>query len=71
MLVLHHATYSINSLCHFFGKRRFDESLIEGGLRLPHLIGNFFSASRTRSEATSWTRGGSLAFGVVILPVSS
>ena len=29
MLVLHHATYSINSLCHFFGRRRFttgDES---------------------------------------------
>jgi stearoyl-CoA desaturase (Delta-9 desaturase) len=29
MLVLHHSTYSINSLCHFFGKRRFatdDES---------------------------------------------
>jgi stearoyl-CoA desaturase (delta-9 desaturase) len=29
MLVLHHATYSINSLCHFFGKREFkttDES---------------------------------------------
>jgi stearoyl-CoA desaturase (delta-9 desaturase) len=29
MLVLHHATYSINSLCHFFGKQRFstgDES---------------------------------------------
>jgi stearoyl-CoA desaturase (delta-9 desaturase) len=24
MLVLHHATYSINSLCHFFGRRRFD-----------------------------------------------
>ena len=24
MLVLHHSTYSINSLCHFFGKRRFD-----------------------------------------------
>jgi stearoyl-CoA desaturase (Delta-9 desaturase) len=24
MLVLHHATYSINSLCHFFGKRAFD-----------------------------------------------
>jgi stearoyl-CoA desaturase (Delta-9 desaturase) len=24
ILVLHHATYSINSLCHFFGKRRFD-----------------------------------------------
>jgi stearoyl-CoA desaturase (delta-9 desaturase) len=24
MLVLHHATYSINSLCHFFGKRTFD-----------------------------------------------
>jgi stearoyl-CoA desaturase (delta-9 desaturase) len=23
MLVLHHATYSINSLCHFFGRRRF------------------------------------------------
>ena len=29
VLVLHHATYSINSLCHFFGRRRFatdDES---------------------------------------------
>jgi stearoyl-CoA desaturase (Delta-9 desaturase) len=29
ILVLHHATYSINSLCHFFGRRRFatkDES---------------------------------------------
>jgi stearoyl-CoA desaturase (Delta-9 desaturase) len=29
MLVVHHATYSINSLCHFFGRRRFatnDES---------------------------------------------
>ncbi|HEY1596796.1 MAG TPA: fatty acid desaturase [Thermoleophilaceae bacterium] len=24
MLVLHHATYSINSLCHFFGSRRFN-----------------------------------------------
>jgi stearoyl-CoA desaturase (Delta-9 desaturase) len=24
LLVLHHATYSINSLCHFFGRRRFD-----------------------------------------------
>jgi stearoyl-CoA desaturase (delta-9 desaturase) len=24
MLVLHHVTYSINSLCHFFGKRPFD-----------------------------------------------
>src|SRR4051795_3144376 len=24
MLVLHHATYSINSLCHFFGRRAFD-----------------------------------------------
>ena len=24
MLVLHHATYSINSLCHFFGKRPFE-----------------------------------------------
>ncbi len=24
MLVLHHATYSINSLCHFFGRRRFN-----------------------------------------------
>src|SRR3712207_8496749 len=23
VLVLHHATYSINSLCHFFGRRRF------------------------------------------------
>jgi fatty-acid desaturase len=29
MLVLHHATYSINSLCHFFGRKQFkttDES---------------------------------------------
>ena len=29
MLMLHHVTYSINSLCHFFGRRRFatgDES---------------------------------------------
>ena len=29
MLVLHHVTYSINSLCHFFGRTRFatgDES---------------------------------------------
>ena len=24
MLVVHHVTYSINSLCHFFGRRRFD-----------------------------------------------
>jgi stearoyl-CoA desaturase (delta-9 desaturase) len=24
ILVLHHATFSINSLCHFFGRRRFD-----------------------------------------------
>ncbi len=24
ILVLHHATYSINSLCHFFGKQRFE-----------------------------------------------
>ena len=24
MLCLHHATFSINSLCHFFGRRRFD-----------------------------------------------
>ena len=25
MFVLHHVTYSINSLCHFFGRRRFDD----------------------------------------------
>jgi stearoyl-CoA desaturase (delta-9 desaturase) len=24
MLLLHHVTYSINSLCHFFGRRRFN-----------------------------------------------
>jgi stearoyl-CoA desaturase (delta-9 desaturase) len=24
VFVLHHVTYSINSLCHFFGRRRFD-----------------------------------------------
>jgi stearoyl-CoA desaturase (Delta-9 desaturase) len=23
MMVLHHVTYSINSLCHYFGRRRF------------------------------------------------
>ena len=37
MLVLHHATYSINSLCHFFGRRRFqteDESRNLGWLSL-------------------------------------
>jgi stearoyl-CoA desaturase (Delta-9 desaturase) len=26
MLVVHHVTYSINSLCHFFGRRRFSTS---------------------------------------------
>jgi len=26
MLILHHVTYSINSLCHFFGRRRFETS---------------------------------------------
>jgi stearoyl-CoA desaturase (Delta-9 desaturase) len=26
MFVLHHVTYSINSLCHFFGRRRFETS---------------------------------------------
>jgi stearoyl-CoA desaturase (delta-9 desaturase) len=38
MLVLHHATYSINSLCHFFGRRRFattDESRNLAWLALP------------------------------------
>ncbi len=37
MLLLHHATYSINSLCHFFGRRRFptdDESRNLGWLAL-------------------------------------
>jgi stearoyl-CoA desaturase (delta-9 desaturase) len=24
MLVVHHVTYSINSLCHYFGRQRFD-----------------------------------------------
>jgi stearoyl-CoA desaturase (delta-9 desaturase) len=24
VLVVHHVTYSINSLCHFFGRKRFD-----------------------------------------------
>lgn len=40
MLVLHHVTYSINSLCHFFGRRRFetgDESRNLGWLALPSL----------------------------------
>jgi stearoyl-CoA desaturase (delta-9 desaturase) len=38
MLVLHHVTYSINSLCHFFGRRRFptgDESRNLMWLALP------------------------------------
>jgi stearoyl-CoA desaturase (delta-9 desaturase) len=38
MLVVHHVTYSINSLCHFFGRRRFptdDESRNLGWLALP------------------------------------
>jgi stearoyl-CoA desaturase (Delta-9 desaturase) len=40
MLVLHHVTYSINSLCHFFGRQRFstgDESRNLGWLALPSL----------------------------------
>jgi stearoyl-CoA desaturase (delta-9 desaturase) len=40
MLVLHHVTYSINSLCHFFGRRRFatgDESSNVFWLALPSL----------------------------------
>jgi stearoyl-CoA desaturase (delta-9 desaturase) len=38
ILVLHHATFSINSLCHFFGRRRFrtgDESRNLAWLALP------------------------------------
>jgi stearoyl-CoA desaturase (Delta-9 desaturase) len=40
MLVVHHVTYSINSLCHFFGRRRFetgDESRNLFWLSLPTL----------------------------------
>ncbi len=40
MLVLHHVTYSINSLCHFFGRRRFatgDESRNLAWLALPSM----------------------------------
>jgi stearoyl-CoA desaturase (delta-9 desaturase) len=40
MLVLHHVTYSINSLCHFFGRKRFttgDESRNLAWLALPSL----------------------------------
>jgi stearoyl-CoA desaturase (delta-9 desaturase) len=40
MLLLHHVTYSINSLCHFFGARRFptaDQSRNLGWLALPSL----------------------------------
>ena len=40
MLVLHHVTYSINSLCHFFGRRRFetgDESRNLSWLALPSM----------------------------------
>jgi stearoyl-CoA desaturase (delta-9 desaturase) len=38
ILILHHATFSINSLCHFFGRRRFrtaDESRNLAWLALP------------------------------------
>ena len=38
MMVLHHVTYSVNSLCHFFGRRRFetgDESRNLAWLSLP------------------------------------
>ena len=38
ILFLHHATFSINSLCHFFGRRRFqtgDESRNLAWLALP------------------------------------
>jgi stearoyl-CoA desaturase (delta-9 desaturase) len=38
MLVVHHVTYSINSLCHFFGRQRFntgDESRNLAWLALP------------------------------------
>jgi stearoyl-CoA desaturase (Delta-9 desaturase) len=38
--VLHHVTYSINSLCHFFGRKRFatgDESRNLAWLALPSL----------------------------------
>ena len=40
IFLLHHITYSINSLCHFFGRRRFatdDESRNLGWLALPSL----------------------------------
>jgi stearoyl-CoA desaturase (delta-9 desaturase) len=40
MLVLHHVTYSINSLCHFFGRRRFatdDRSRNLAWLALPSM----------------------------------
>jgi stearoyl-CoA desaturase (delta-9 desaturase) len=40
MLVLHHVSYSVNSLCHFFGRRRFetdDESRNLPWLALPSL----------------------------------
>jgi fatty-acid desaturase len=40
MLVLHHVSYSVNSLCHFFGRRRFetdDESRNLLWLALPSL----------------------------------
>jgi stearoyl-CoA desaturase (delta-9 desaturase) len=34
MLVVHHVTYSVDSLCHFFGRRRFDTG--DGGQPLCH-----------------------------------
>jgi len=40
MMVLHHVTYSINSLCHFFGRKRFesdDESRNLAWLAIPSL----------------------------------
>jgi stearoyl-CoA desaturase (delta-9 desaturase) len=51
MLVLHHVTYSINSLCHFFGRRRFatpDSSLVIRALARVGLAWDVVEVGRDR-----------------------
>ena len=51
MLVLHHATYSINSLCHFFGRREFETRDESRNLLLADAIHD-----RARPGTTTTTR---------------
>jgi stearoyl-CoA desaturase (delta-9 desaturase) len=69
IFLVHHITWSINSICHFFGRRRFDtddESTNVFWLALPSLGGPgittttpFRAPRSTACAGTSWTpRGG-------------